>query len=707
MQQPVSFGIGGGLDLVSAPLAKPPGRAISALNYEAVATGYRRLRGFERVSGVPSVSGTHNYYRVDFNNGDNQPVLGAIFRTGSPLQHFVLISLTLTSGSWAANDAAGYLIGILRQGVIASAAASTITNQTASNTIGTVVSGPTLVADSSPYTAATPALLRAIIQAVPGSGPIRGVIFLDGEIHAFRDNAGGTAGVLNKANGVDASSYESTGWEGVFLGSRMTFDSGGIDGVAAAEGTVYDTLSGVGTGSETATLYRVFVTSGSWAGGDAAGFIVTGSTTADSGDYLYVSATDGTARVLRLTSAPTTQTLPVGGRYKSIITNFFGASNLTRAYVVNGVGPAFELGQYGTSGQTTGIVSISTGMTTDTPTRVAEYRGSLFLAFPGGSVQFSTVGDPLDWNPITGSGEIGVGSEITDFATPPNSLAILSEQSIHILYGSDSSDYQLEELSDAAGALPHTAQEVGGVVYADNRGLRSLSAAQKFGNFTMGTLSRLIEPLWKKKRADGVDPSDSFVCRAADQYWLPFDDGTGLVVYLGGKEPAILPFNLGVTVTCSTSVEDDGVERLFIGCSNGFVYELNKGTSFDGAVIEHYVALAYNNMGSPQLEKRIHKAVIDVEASGTTTIAASARFNLGSVDGPDAQTLSLTTGGAAIDDLGTGESYYAGLTPAVGEVYFDGVFRDISLKISGSQASQEPHTLTGVTYLVSPRGLRR
>lgn len=570
----------------------PPGRVIAALNYEPLATGYRRLKGFERFDGrtAPSAGG-----------------------------------------------------------------------------------------------------VRANITAVPGSGSVLGVHHYAGFVLAVRNNSGGTAAVIHQA--------ATTGWREFILTRTLAFTSGDNRLSAALNGGF---LQGATSGAS-AILLRYEITSGSLSGGDAAGTL-----------FLYSQTSTFVAENLNVLDGPlnnvatvagdssVTGTFPAGGAYKFLTHNFYGASNLTKIYGVNGVGKGFFL-----DWTTREVTFITTGMATDIPTRLAEHRESLFYAFTGGSVQFSTVGDPEDWSPITGAGELTVGNEIVDFATPPNALAILGETSIHILYGSDSSDYQLEELTDAAGALPHTAQEVGSVIYGDNRGLRSLSAAQRYGNFRMGTISRLIEPLWTKKRADGVDPSASLVCRTQDQYWLFFEDGTGLVVYMGGKEPSILPFNLGVTVTCATSAEVDGVERIFLGASNGFVYELNKGTSFDGAAIEHYCAMAYNYCGSPQQEKRIHKAIINAECSGTTTISVAARFNQGSEDGPDAQTVSLTTGGGAINDLGTGESYYQALSPAVGEAYMDGVFRDISIKVSGSQSTQEAHTLTDITLLVSGRGLKR
>lgn len=701
-QQPVSFALGGGMDLVTPAVALPPGRVLAALNYEPVGSGYKRFRGFERFDGGTAPSSVASYHVLHFQNLDATPTIGDRI-TGNTSFGIVYVGTApvVTSGSIGAGTAVGYIGVYLVPGTTNLSSGESFRFNNTGATHGQTTGIPLLneaVAEAAngAWLSAAREAMRGRIAAVPGSGPVRGVWFINGTAVAVRDNAGATAGIMH---------YALAGWAAANLSRTFTFNSGGT-----FEPSVEDRLDGE-TSTATGIIKAITLTSGSWAAGTAAGSIVIAVSSGTFQNAENIQVTDQTpivapapvyANNLTLTNTGTAYALPAGGKYFFLNHNFYGASNLSRTYGVNGVGKAFEY-----SGTTAVLSPITTGMTTDTPVRIAEHKNSLFLAFPGGSIQFSTVGEPLDYSPVTGAGELGIGNEVMDFATPPNSLAILGETSIHVLYGNDSSDYQLEELTDSAGALPYTAQEVGGVLYMDNRGLRSLSAAQNFGNFRMATISRLIEPLLKDKREDSIEPSASLVCRASDQYWLFFEDGTGFVAYMGGKEPSILPFNLGVTVTCAASVEDDGVERLFVGCSNGFVYELNKGTSFDGAVIEHYVRLPFNHFGSPQVDKRVHKVIADLEASGTTTLTVSAEFNYGATQGPVHETLTVTTGGGAIDSLGSNELYFASQIETVAEAYIDGVAKNVSLKIGGSTSTEEPHTLTGITYLVSPRRLVR
>lgn len=682
------FPLTGGLDLVTPAVALKPGRVIAALNYEPTASGYRRLRGFERFDGRAAPS-DGAYSVVHFTGGDADGLVVAVGDTINQVSGWtgvVAIAPVVTSGSFAGGNAAGYVVTVghpggafaveaLREGVTTWAmGTSLVANEAVS--AATSAAGRLAIATA----------LRNLIAAVPGSGPVTGVWYDGSHILAVRDNAGATAGVFHKSSIL--------GWLPMPVGAMLSFISG------SQEILVGDVIEGA-ISAATATVAHVLLVSGTWAGGDAVGNLTVTSQTGNFTSENINNNTQATLNVATVLDDSITQNPPAGGRYEFIRHNFYGSENLSRTYGVNGVGKAFSY-------DGTVIVPIYTGMDADTPTHLAEHRGSLFLSFPGGSLQFSAVGEPFLFDAIVGAGEIGVGSDITALvAANKSTLGILAENSINVLYGNDSSDYQLEVLTDEAGALAYSAQRVDQVIYLDNAGLRSLAASARYGNFNFGVLSELISPLLEDKRRDGVNPVVSFINRKKVQYWLIFDDGTGICGFLGRKAPEFLPFDLDFTPTCACSVEIDGVERIFLGASDGYVYEFEKGTSFDGDVIEHYLRMPFNHFGSPNQLKKIHKALIDVEASSTTTLLASFDLDLGAVQGVPAQTLTVTTGGGAIDDLGSNELYFASQIEAVAECYVGAAGKTISMKIGGSTSSEEPHTLTGVTYHVTSRGLRR
>lgn len=698
MQQPVSYPLFGGLNLVSSPQKTPPGHVIAALNYVPSAAGYQRFRGYERFDGQPAPSEA-TYWRVDYTAGGfgtgAAPAVGSTLYNGAP-DHFVVCAVIITSGTFAGGDAAGYFIATSYTGTITPTQTLFNAPSAGSNvaTAGTITLEYNFgAATNAVYAALAISTTRSLIAAVPGSGSIRGVWYTaSGDIIAIRDDAGATAAVMYKAT--------TSGWSAVGTLTRIDFTCDTATQTLPTSKAPSNTLANASASTSDGTIRAVAITDTT--GTVNTGYMlvsgyVAGSFTAGS-QTIYLA---GAATVLGTTTAAASSfTLPAGGRYFFINENFYGSEDLARTYMVNGVGKAAVY-------DGVGFASISTGMLVDTPTRIAAHRKSLFLAFPGGSLQFSQIGEPLVFDAVVGAGELGVGSDITGLMPTKSALAIFAEKSVHVLYGNDETDYQLETLTEKSGALAFTAQEIGQVIYLDNAGIRTLAAAATFGNFRFGALSELVSPLLGDYRRDAVDPIASFVVRRENQYWLVFENDAALVGYVGRKNPEFLPVVFPDSVTCSCSVEVDGIERIFFGSDDGFVYELNKGTSFDGDAIEHYIRLPFNAFGSPETDKRPHKFQLQLEAPGTVTLEVSFDFDFGSVDGLAGQALLTTTGAGAIDDLGSNESYFASQIETVGEVYLDGVAKNISAKIAGETSTEEPHTLTSATWHLTQRRLVR
>lgn len=529
---------------------------------------------------------------------------------------------------------------------------------------------------------------RAAIAAVPGSGEIRGIQWYQDALYAFRDNAGGTA----------CDMYKSTvaGWVQVALGFTLSFTSGGTYEIAES-----DTITGATSGA-TATVRRIVLTSGSWTAGDAAGYIVlTTATGTFQAENLNVGANTNVATIAGDKAAIT---LPAGGKYYFIVYNFYGSSGSLRLYGVNGVGKGFEF-------DGTAFVPITTGMATDTPTRVTAHKKHLFLSFPGGSVQNSSIGDPLSWSAITGAAEIALGDEVTDFQNAaPTSLVIMAANSIGVLYGNNSSDWQLETLTNEAGALANTAQKIGPVIYMDNRGIRSISTTAAYGDFTLGTMTQLIAPLLRAKLGAGQVPVACCRVRARDLYRVFFATGEGISVYLGKKNPEVMPIDFALAVTCACSAEtEDGVEKIWFGSDNGFVYQMDKGRSFDGEEISYHLRLPFNHHGSPHTRKRWHKVVVEYDAQGNSTLTITGEVDYAdpSEPGLEVQNLAFYGGGGFWDAVNWDEFFWSAPVDGKEKVYIDALGESMSLLIGGEAQDEEPHTLQGLTLFYSLRGMAR
>jgi hypothetical protein len=704
-QKPIAIALGGGLDLVSPDTVMKPGAALAALNYLPVAGGYQRIKGYERFDGRPGTSSINDYYVVHFTNGNTRldlMTLGTFVRTsggGGNLIGYAIAAPTITSGTTAGGNAVGYFGLAVYSGTTA-ALGDLIKVVTSGSTTAAFVSS-VVINEAVPeaafglWLAQARVAMRMNLLPVPGTGPVRGVWLFNNVIYALRNDGTGVAKLYTAS---------SLGWTAVDLGYLMVIDhlqhkiSPGdlITGATSAQtATIYHTSLDVladsaalwtSNSTRQATLQiKTGAFSGAFTAGEdiTVGGIVCGKVYGSFGPY------------------PKVYSIGQDGNYQFL--NYdFGSG--TKIYWAGGADFAYEFDG------TNPPIAIGVGLTF--ASRIAIYKNALFVS--GGTanpnhVFVSVVGDPTNINDATlGAVELTFGSAVIDMVNLPNGLVIFCQNHIYLLSGNDSTDYVVETLSAESGALAYTVQRFGDPLYMDNSGLRTLrSGISGYGNSPAKTISRLIAPYLLKKRADGVKPTAAFICRSESQYWLFFDDGTGLVFYIEGDKPAAMPINIGISVFCACSVEVSGVERVFVGGNDGYVYELNKGINFSGGVVEHYIRFPFNHFGSPQLLKRLHKVLIDVSASGVTTLSVSADFDFGAVQGDPSQSVQVTTGGAAIANLGSNESWFDQQIESVAEVYLDGVARNVSIKISGSSADEEAHTLTGMTYLISGRGLQR
>ena len=392
---------------------------------------------------------------------------------------------------------------------------------------------------------------------------------------------------------------------------------------------------------------------------------------------------------------------PPGGTYEFITYNFIGAQAGVKMYGVNGVGKGFQY-----DGST--LIFITTTMAPDTPTKVAAHKRHLFFAFPGGSVQHSSIGDPLAWQPITGAAEIAVGDEVTDLVpSAPANLAILAKNSISLLYGNDATDWQLETLTTEAGALPHTAEKMGQIIYMDNRGIRAINTTPAFGNFTVGTMTQLIAPLLRAKLQANQTPVASIRVRTRDTYRVFFADGTGISVYMGKKHPEVMPIDLGVGIYCAVSAETETTtEKIWVGSTNGYVYQLDKGRSFDGAVLNYHMRLPFTHHGSPHTLKRWHRAAVEYDATDLMTLKVAGEVDYADPAEPGmvSQNVSAVGGGGFWDAVNWDQFNWSAPVEGKIEVFIDGVGESMSLLLGGEQSDEEPHILQGLTLFYSVRG---
>ena len=672
----------GGLNLVTPPMELPPGMLIAGYNYEPLERGYGRISGYERFDGRPRPSDAE-FWVMSFTDMSQTILKGALI-TGADSGAQAFACLDAVDGEGGRSVTLTGLTGEFQEGE---------TFEIGGSAAGVVTQVEYGLQEMSVALHAAIETTRSHIEAVPGSGPVRGVWVYDEKVWAFRDNEAGTACVMYLAT--------ADGWKAKSLGHEIRFKEG-------TDEFLTDLSEGIdgGTSGAFAVMLRIITESGDWSLGTAAGrMILHGLQGVFSvGETITGQSSAGSAKVDTVAVA---NELPNGGHYRFDNFNFYGSADTYRMYGVNGVGPAFEW-------DGSAFVTLGTGARADLdkPTTIVAHRNHLFVGYSGGSLQFSGIGNPHSWSVLDGAGEIGFGEEIVALTSMVDGvLGIFGPRRVGILYGSSAADFEMRLLSDDSGAVEHTVQVMGTPIYLDARGVRSLESTQQFGNFSRGTLTQLVEPLVRAIKRGGRKAIASLRIRAKDQYRLFLSDGTGLMIYTGRQFPECCTFDVGSLRAFSSCSDNliDGSELVFVGGEDGFVYEMERGTSFDGAPIKAFMRLAFNHLGRPQTMKRWHKVVVEADASPQSQITFSYSTSYGNPSYHDGfiDDVNMRGGGGYWNEVNWNQFYWSSQVEGQAETHIDGIGTNLSLVLISEAAYEPPHTIHGLSVEFSPRRLKR
>lgn len=699
--KPRTFPIIPNLDLVTPMFQKKPGVMIACQNHEPVAEGAHRIDGYERIDGQTKASAA-TYYFLNFDAGvgtitTGQTVTGATSgATGKALQ-----AATVTSGTYGGSNAVGYLILGNVTGIFQDNENLQVTAVTKSVANGlAVLEGADNDTDDMTFKALAIETQRALIAKIPGEGSVLGAWNLAGVTYGFRNAVGGATAAMYKTT--------TAGWSLVALGFELPYTSGGTYVPA-----VGDVITGAISGA-TATLTRITMSaSQDWTTGNAAGSMYFLTKTGNfQAENLNIAAN---LNVATIAANATAVTLAPGGRYDFFLHNFFALSSSNRLYGVNGVGPCFEF-------DGTTFAFMRSPISPDTPDHLAEQEQHLILSFPGGRIINSGDGLPDTFDAAFGGGDYGLGDDCTGMVGPyAQSLFVCARNHIKTLVGHDINDFQLLSNSAFSGVIEWTLQMATKPMYVDDAGLRDATASQTFGNFNIGTLTRLIQPYLDGKKALGVTAVASLVCKRKSQYRLFFSDNSYISVYFGAMStnpvtgltslPYILPGDLTITPTCAYSCEDgSGNEVMLIGSSSGYLYQLDSGTNFDGAEIEAYFRTVYDHCGSPEFIKDFSRMALEGNFASNTDIVYSAEYSYADPGTPPSQEETIAiAGGGGFWSQGYNWNQFNWSAGAVAKARarLYGRGENVSIAINSNLTYEQPYTVTGMAYHYNVRRVSR
>lgn len=661
--RPDVVALGMGMDTSAGELLAKPGSLRLAYNYESSIDG-----GLERVGGIEAYDGhpepdlsVYSLLQLDAPptvialgdtlTGDTSGATGVVIAIDDDL-----VAVTRVTGTFEEEPV---LVGATAAGTVIDTAAA--------------VTGP----QDNRYAALAAAEYRVPIAAVPGAGRLMGLEILGSTLYAWRNNVGTTELVLHKAS--------VAGWVVVPMFYEVSFTAGS---------TVYAEASTLTQGSVSATVKRVVLESGTWAGGTAAGRLIVTEPTGGSGNFSAGAATGGGACTLSGTATeiildPITAS---GTWVRTDVSNFTSSIDKRRIYGCDGTNREFELGD-------DVLVPLTTGMGSVRANAVRVHKLHAFFGFRG-SIQHSSIGEPYQYSPVTGASELGTGDVVNEMipvggAVDAAALMVLCQNALFVLYGNSSADWNLVTLSRVQGGLKGSAQDAGGVVALDSPGVVRYPASQNFGNFAWDVATRKIG-----KVAAGQGASCSVFVPNLARYRLWFSDGTGISgrVSAGGAMEWTL-IDYGVSVVCAVSREMGDRQRTFVGDSSGWVYETDVGRSFAGETIQYAARLNALSQRSPMVLKQYRGLEVELEAQSALTLKASAEFVDGDEDIEPAPETALAIAGNGFrwDLSNWDEAYFDVATVARRRFDLEGQGASISLTLAGESAEELPHTLRSIT----------
>jgi hypothetical protein len=667
----------GGIDRASTVLQVQPGAALDLLNFEPeLEGGYRRVNGYERTDGRASPSQAV-YYTMGVEEGSA-----------------VSINTTITGGTSAATARV-----VAREGDTIG-----ITALNGTFVLGETVSGTTITVlpelyglddadQEADWQLAAENYYRSLIVPLPGTGPVPGAIHFRGLDYAFRATAGEL--LLYKSS--------ASGWVLVPFYDVLFFDTGVMTDGEITAGTV---VTGA-TSSASGVVKRFIKNKGSYAV-DASGYMVLDVTTGTFADGENIQVGGVTKAVADGVSAPIT--MAGGGKFEFIEHNFAGSTDTIYLYGCDGVNPAWEF-----DGQT--LVPIyfqepDKDPDWNKPKFICAHKGHLFLAFDGGQVAHSSIGQPVVFSARLGAAEFGLGDTPTGMvARAGNVLAIYTKSMTFGLYGSSAADWELQIISETFGAQPYTVKKVGTVYALDDKGIAPLERVQAYGDFESATVSRFAKPILDEYKGRAIG---AVVVKERNQYRLLFDDGTILVMsddgYLGESLPSFSLLRYPIVPTCMSSNDDpQGREVILFGDADGYVYRAETGYNFDGEPIEFVYRSPFLFQKSPHVRKAYRRLFLDIETTHPVALQVSADLAYGDFNIPTMTTKQVATQGVGgfYDRSNWNEIFWDASTFNARSVSLSGTGRNISILIYGNSAKIRPFTLQTLEIHYLPRRLKR
>lgn len=340
---------------------------------------------------------------------------------------------------------------------------------------------------------------------------------------------------------------------------------------------------------------------------------------------------------------------------------------------------------------------------------ITKYKDHIVLANKSDSVGLVVVSArfaPLDYSG-TGSWTVQVPDEVTGVQTFREYLYIFCRNSIYRVTNLESSqNVAVQPVTTNLGCVDgRTIQEIGGdILFLARDGLRYLGATERIDDVNLNISSYLIKSL-----VDEVDVTKDFVSSVVipskAQYRLFYTDITGRRRGLIGTLSQERQFQWSIT-------EDLGVKFIDYGVINSqsvvrhfgsdkigahVVYLHDHGSKFDGVPFEARFTTQAFHMGDPAVRKRLHSALVYLEAENTAEVELTITFdyNAPQILQPEPFYLAPVVEAARFGESRYGQATYGAIMYPMDTLFLEGSGKWAQVTFRDSSDSNDPYIIRG------------
>ena len=266
---------------------------------------------------------------------------------------------------------------------------------------------------------------------------------------------------------------------------------------------------------------------------------------------------------------------------------------------------------------------------------------------------FSAPYTDTDFTAANGAGVISVGAIITGIIVFREALIIFTDKSISQLAGNTVSDFNLQPITRNVGCVASdTIQEIGGdIMFLGPEGLRLLSATDRTGDFNLGVVSKPIQA----EATELISSSSSFasvVIKQKSQYRLlgynasvTTESAKGILgTQMVGDNTSTISWaeTVGIKAYVADSNYINQTETIIFAHSDGYVYQMESGNSFDGNNIVASFATPYVPVNDPRVRKTFYKLFLYTDPQGSVNMSANLKLDFDDFGSIQPETISLS-----------------------------------------------------------------